>query len=161
PESGTMAGGAHVRRRRALGRCSVKLQVPFVQLPLVFDAAKLAAEIAALRAGAWRPHPEGYPGNSAPALISVDGDPASDAIAGAKRPTPWLERCPYLMQTLEAIGAVGGRSRLMRLSGRAEVTPHVDINYYWRERVRVHVPIKTQPSVRFVCGEAEVNMAAG
>ena len=49
----------------------------------------------------------------------------------------------------------------MRLSGRAEVTSHVDINYYWRERARVHVPIVTQPTVRFVCGEAEVNMRAG
>ena len=28
----------------------------------------------------------------------------------------------------------------MRLSGQAEVKPHVDINYYWRERMRVHVP---------------------
>ncbi|MGH8030175.1 MAG: aspartyl/asparaginyl beta-hydroxylase domain-containing protein, partial [Arenimonas sp.] len=51
--------------------------------------------------------------------------------------------------------------RLMRLSGQAEVTPHVDVNYYWRERVRVHVPIVTQPSVRFTCGDAEINMAAG
>src|SRR5262249_41357642 len=98
---------------------------------------------------------------SALALIAVDGDPNSDSIDGPMRPTPWLDRCPYLMQALEAIGAVWGRSRLMRLSGQAEVTPHVDINYYWRERVRVHVPIKTQPSVRFMCGDAEVNMAAG
>jgi hypothetical protein len=49
----------------------------------------------------------------------------------------------------------------MRLSGHAEVTPHVDINYYWRERVRVHVPIVTQPTVRFRCGDADINMAAG
>ncbi|HEX6834894.1 MAG TPA: sulfotransferase [Rudaea sp.] len=139
----------------------MKLQVPFVQLPLTFDAATLAAEIAALGEDAWRPHPEGYPGNWALALIAVDGDPASDSIAGPMRPTPWLERCPYLLQVLEAIGAVWGRSRLMRLSGQAEVTPHVDINYYWRERVRVHVPIRTRPDVRFLCGDSEVNMAAG
>ncbi len=49
----------------------------------------------------------------------------------------------------------------MRLSGQAEVTPHVDINYYWRERMRVHVPIITTLSVRFQCGDAEVNMAEG
>ena len=49
----------------------------------------------------------------------------------------------------------------MRLSGRAEVTSHFDLNYYWRERVRVHVPIVTQPTVRFVCGGAQVNMRAG
>jgi hypothetical protein len=77
------------------------------------------------------------------------------------RPTPHLRRCPYLIQVLHSIGATWGRSRLMRLSGRAKVTPHVDVNYYWRERVRVHVPIVTQPTVRFVCGDAEVNMRAG
>ena len=35
------------------------------------------------------------------------------------------------------------------------------LNYYWRERVRVHVPIVTQPTVRFVCGGEEVNMREG
>jgi hypothetical protein len=49
----------------------------------------------------------------------------------------------------------------MRLSGHAEVTQHADLAYYWRERVRVHVPIITQPTVRFYCGDAVVNMAAG
>ncbi len=77
------------------------------------------------------------------------------------RPTRNLERCPYLMQVLDAIGATWGRTRLMRLAGRAEVTPHVDVNYYWRERMRVHVPIVTQPSVRFCCGDAQVHMRAG
>ena len=76
-------------------------------------------------------------------------------------PTRHLERCPYLQQVLHSIGATWGRTRLMRLSGQAEVTPHVDVNYYWRERVRVHVPIVTQPTVRFTCGDAEINMRAG
>jgi hypothetical protein len=65
------------------------------------------------------------------------------------------------MQVMASLGAVWGRSRLMRLSGHAEVTPHVDLNYYWRERVRVHVPIVTQPTVRFRCGDADIHMAAG
>ena len=39
--------------------------------------------------------------------------------------------------------------------------PHVDVNYYWRERVRVHVPIVTQPTVRFVCGGEQINMREG
>ena len=67
-------------------------------------------------------------------------------------PTPHLLACPYLMQVLDAIGATWGRSRLMRLSGAAEVTPHVDTDYYWRDHMRVHVPIVTQPTVRFLCG---------
>jgi hypothetical protein len=139
----------------------MKLQVPFVQLPLRFDADRLAAEMLALGVSAWRPHPQNYPGNFALPLISVEGDPDSDAIAGPMRPTPYLEQCPYLSQVLARLGAVWGRTRLMKLAGGAEVTPHADINYYWRDRVRVHVPIQTQPGVRFICGEAEVNMAPG
>lgn len=139
----------------------MKLAHPFLQLPLAFEADVLAREVAALGEAAWRPHPQGYPGNSALTLVSVDGDPASDAVRGEMKPTPQLLACPYLMQVLHSIGAVWGRSRLMRLEGQAEVTPHVDINYYWREHTRVHVPIVTQPTVRFVCGDAEVNMGAG
>ena len=65
------------------------------------------------------------------------------------------------MQVLASIGATWGRTRLMRLSGQARSPRTSTSNYYWRERVRVHVPIVTQPTVRFTCGDAEVNMRAG
>ena len=139
----------------------MKMDIPFLQLPVSFDAAVLAQEIDALGESAWRPHPLGYPGNDALALISVNGDPGSDEVRGPMQPTPYLLQCPYLLQTMHSIGAVWGRSRLMRLSGQAEVTPHVDVNYYWREHMRVHVPIVTQPAVRFFCGAADIHMAAG
>ena len=139
----------------------MKLEVPFLQLPLTFDAAALAAEIDALGESAWRPHPQGFPGNSGLPLLSCDGDPDSDSVRGPMRPTPQLEALPYLQQVLAKIGAVWGRTRLMRLSGQAEVNPHVDLSYYWREHMRVHVPVLTQPTVRFICGDAEVNMKAG
>ncbi len=139
----------------------MKLPVPFLQLPVSFDAAALAAEIAALGEAPWRPHPNRLPGNSALTLVTTNGDPDSDERLGPMRATPWLERCPQLMQVMEAIGATWGRSRLMRLAGQAEVNAHVDLDYYWRERMRVHVPIVTQPTVRFICGDAEINMAEG
>ncbi|MDC8011308.1 aspartyl/asparaginyl beta-hydroxylase domain-containing protein [Tahibacter soli] len=139
----------------------MKLQVPFLQLPLSFDAAALAAEIEQLGESAWRPHPQGFAGNSAVPLIAVGGDPGDDAVRGPMRPTPHLARLPYLRQVLASFGATLGRSRLMRLSGQAEVTPHVDIDYYWREHIRVHVPIVTQPEVRFHCGDSDLHMAAG
>jgi len=140
---------------------AMKLQVPFLQLPLAFDAEALAAEVGAIPESSWRPHPQGFFGNDALTLITTGGDADNDALSGVMRPTAHLERCPYLMQVLDSVGATWGRTRLMRLSGQAEVTPHVDIHYYWRERVRVHVPIVTQPTVRFICGDAELNMRAG
>lgn len=139
----------------------MKLQVPFIQLPLSFDARVLTAEIEALGDAPWRPHPQGFPGNSMLPLVAVDGNPAQEAFAGVMAPTPGLQACPYLMQVIASLGATVGRSRLMRLSGHAEVTRHADQGYYWAERVRVHVPIVTQPTVRFECGDAAINMAAG
>lgn len=140
----------------------MKLQARFIQLPVRFDADVLAREIATIREEDWMPHPAGYAGNDFLPLISVDGDPLHEGIQGAMRPTPFLDSSrPYLTEVLGAVGAVLGRTRLMRLSGQAEVSPHVDINYYWRDRMRVHVPIVTQPTVRFDCGDEHVHMAAG
>lgn len=139
----------------------MKLAFPFIQLPLAFDAERLGAEVRALGESAWRPHPQNFPGNSMLPLIAVDGDPANEGFAGPMQPTPHLERSPYLQQVMGAIGATLGRSRLMRLEGQAEVNRHADMGYYWADRVRVHVPILTQPSVRFECGDATVNMAVG
>lgn len=69
----------------------------------------------------------------------------------------------YLTQVLSHLGAVWGRTRLMKLTGHAEVNPHFDVNYYWRTRmrVRVRVHVATRPTVRFTCGDDEVNMAPG
>lgn len=139
----------------------MKLPVPFIQLPLQFDAAALAREIAGFGPEHWREHPQKYPGNLWLPLVSADGDPDNDSFSGPMRPTDYLRQSPYLNQVLSKIGGVWGRSRLMKLTGHAEVAPHFDVNYYWRSRARVHVPILTKPSVRFVCGEAEVNMAPG
>lgn len=139
----------------------MKLNSELIKLPLTFDASLLAGEIASIPESDWRPHPQGYPGNSALSLISAGGNPANDATKGPMRPTPHLARCPYLRQALAAFGTVLGRTRLMRLDGNAEATAHSDTNYYWLQRVRIHVPIVTDPAVRFLCGDREVHMAAG
>lgn len=139
----------------------MKLVTPFIQLPLFFDAPSLAAEIEKLGDRCWRPHPQGYPGNSMLPLIAVDGDPADESFSGKMQPTPELLDCPYVMQVLGSLGATLGRTRLMRLAGRAEVIRHIDQGYYWIDRVRVHVPIITQPTVRFECGHETINMAQG
>lgn len=139
----------------------MKLDYPFIQLPLTFDADRLLKEVSAIDASAWQPHPQGYAGNFAMTLITPNGVNNNDEMSGPMMPTDYLRSCPYLMEVLRCIGGVWGRSRLMKLSGQAEVTPHIDTNYYWRERMRVHVPIVTQPSVRFYCGEQDMHMRAG
>ena len=139
----------------------MRLPRPFIRLPLAFDAARLAAEVAQFERSDWRPHPQGHPGNWSLPLIALDGDPAREGVAGPMRPTPQLARCPYIRQVMAELRAPLGRSRLMKLDARAEATAHVDINHYWMQRVRVHVPVVTFPEVRFLCGDAVTRMAAG
>lgn len=73
----------------------MKPQVPFIQLPLQFDATKLAAEMDALGPDPWREHPNKYPGNFSLPLIAVDGGFASDLARDASQGSSWrsgLER---------------------------------------------------------------------
>ena len=138
----------------------MKLAPSFVRLPLRFDVQRLATEVAALPPEAWTRHPQGFPGNSAARLISVGGG-ENDGVAGAMAATPHLAACPYIQQVLGSFGVVWSRSRLMKLAPGAKVPEHADINYHWFSRVRVHVPVRTEPSVRFYCGNDVVHMAAG
>ena len=138
----------------------MRLPAPFIKLPLRFDTARLQTEIGQFPESEWRAHPQGFAGNSALILISHGGG-ENDDTTGAMAPAPRLGRCPYLKQVMASFETVMGRSRLMRLEPGAEVTPHTDIDFYWRDRIRIHVPIVTDPSVRFNCDGVEIHMAEG
>ncbi len=138
----------------------MKLSQPFFQLPVLFDVARLQAEVVTLPSEAWVSHPDNLLGNSAARLISAGGK-ETDSVHGQMLPTPWLEGLPYLRQVLAGFGVVWGRSRLMRLAPGAGVPEHADINYHWHTRVRLHIPVFTQAEVRFHCDGQSVHMAAG
>jgi len=138
----------------------MRLSRPFFHLPVLFDVARLQAEVAAVPDEAWIPHPDRVAGNSAARLISAGGD-ETDSVHGQMLPTRWLEAMPYVQQALAAFGVVWSRSRLMRLAPGASVPEHADINYHWHSRVRLHIPIFTWPQVRFHCDGQSVHMAAG
>lgn len=65
----------------------MKLHAPFIQLPLRFDAERLAREISVLGEEPWRPHAQAYPGNSMLPLVAANGDSANEAFHGAMKPT--------------------------------------------------------------------------
>lgn len=138
----------------------MRLPRPFYQLPILFDVARLQAEVAALPPEAWVAHPDAVPGNSAARLITAGGG-ESDAHVGAMLPTRWLAVLPYVSQALARFGVVWSRSRLMRLAPGVGVPEHADINYHWHSRVRLHIPVFTTPAVRFHCDGECVHMAAG
>ena len=139
----------------------MKLASEFIRLPLRFDAPRLADEVRQFGEDAWRPHPQGYPGNTALPLIAAHGDPANDQTKGPMRATRYLDACPYIRQVLGSFNSVIGRTRLMRIDGNGEATAHVDTNYYWLQRVRIHVPIITDPGVQFLCGRKSMYMPPG
>ncbi|MBE9066956.1 sulfotransferase [Leptolyngbya cf. ectocarpi LEGE 11479] len=138
----------------------MKLNREFIKLPWYFDAEQLALEAQSFEESEWRSHPSDYAGNSAISLVSADGE-NNDDLAGRMLPTPQLQRCPYMQQVLTSFEAVIGRSRLMRLAPQCSVPAHFDSNYYWFRRTRIHIPILTEPSVRFVCNGKSVHMASG
>lgn len=138
----------------------MRLKQPFLKLPICFDAQTLAAEVRALPPEAWTPHPGHIVGNEAVRLITPNGDP-TDAIAGPMAATEHLKSCEYVQQIMAEIGGVWGRSRFMGLAPGREVPPHIDINYYWRTHLRIHIPVITNPGVEFTCGDETVHMAPG
>ena len=138
----------------------MRLPKEFFRLPISFDAETLREEAAQFDESVWQPHPSGFPGNSALPLISMRGE-INDAFEPPMEPTPHLARCPYIQQAIASFGSVVGRARLMRLGPGAEVKEHADYNHYWFDRVRIHIPIVTNPGVIFHCHGKQVHMAAG
>jgi hypothetical protein len=131
-----------------------------LQLPIRFDAARLADEVCALPRSAWMPHPQGFEGNDAVPLVSVGGG-LNDEFVGPMAATEHLNRMPYVASLMAELNGVWGRSRLMGLGAGAVVPQHVDIHYYWRTHIRIHVPVITNPGVRFFCGGEDVHMRPG
>jgi hypothetical protein len=138
----------------------VRLPQAFQRLGVRFDVERMREEIERMPAAAWAAHPNDIAGNSSLRLVSVNGG-QNDDVNGRMAMTPPLANSPYLRQILASFGVVWGRSRLMRLAPGATVPEHADINYHWFSRVRVHIPIVTEPGVRFYCGGESVHMGAG
>lgn len=138
----------------------MELAKPFIKLPFLFDAERLKHEVNQFDTNTWMAHPNRINGNSAIPLISQGGGD-NDDFSGRMQTTPHLARCEYTRQVMASFGEVLARSRLMRLAAQSEVTAHVDFNYHWYNRVRIHVPVITNPDVIFYCGDDEVHMQAG
>ncbi|ELS05343.1 aspartyl/asparaginyl beta-hydroxylase-like dioxygenase [Xenococcus sp. PCC 7305] len=140
----------------------MKLEKEFYHLPFRFDVAKLQQEISQFKAADWGKHPQDFANNTAIPLVSVGGE-INDSYGtdGQMAATPYLQACPYIQQVMKAFNIPISRSRLMRIAGQAEVPVHRDKYFHWFRRMRVHIPIFTNPQVRFFCNDKSVHMAAG
>jgi len=138
----------------------MKLKSEFIQLPYQFDQERLAHEVNKINSADWMPHPSNLAGNFSCPLISVNGE-SNDLMSGKMLTTEYLEKMPYIKQIMETIGEIYGRSRLMLLKAGCQVTPHHDLHYHWFNRVRIHIPITTNPGVIFKCADKAIHMEEG
>ncbi len=138
----------------------MRLPTEFVRLARRFDHEQLKQEVLAFDPAEWLPHVQGYEGNTAIPLISVRGE-MNDDFNGPMKVTEKLDRSPYIRQVIASFNEVFGRSRLMGLGAHCSVPEHRDVNYHWYTRVRIHIPVITNPQVKFNCGSRHVHMAAG
>ncbi len=138
----------------------LRIQHPLLKLPIRFCAETLAREVSALPPAAWLPHPQKFDGNIAVPLVSPGGA-VTDDWSGPMGPTEALSRCDYVKEIMQELNSTWGRSRLMGLEPGAVVPEHVDVHYYWRTHLRIHVPVITNPQVGFTCGDETVHLAAG
>lgn len=138
----------------------MRIGQPLLKLPIQFDGDVLAREAADLPAEAWLAHPQGFEANAAVPLVNPYGE-MRDAFVGPMSPTRYLEHCPYVMDVMRTLDSTWGRSRLMALGPGANVPPHVDMHYYWRTHLRIHIPVITNPGVLFHGGDDIVHMEPG
>lgn len=128
--------------------------------------AELAAEVSA----AGVPWTENYSeyqsgGWKTVALYNSDGDPQhNDLEDGAPVPTELALRLPRLRRFIEGLGLSLMWARLLRLEPGACLWEHTDYgasNLRRAERLRLHVPLVTNPEAVLVFPSHTVHLAAG
>jgi len=130
-------------------------------------------ELAALTAAMWKAHfnRRGYEGNwSTLQLRSVDGrmdnnvaKPASNQQSSSGfKDTPLLGQCPYFQEVLDSFQFEKNAVRLMKLDAHAVIKPHHDheLNFEQGE-VRIHIPVVTNPELKFYLEDERVVMEEG
>lgn len=145
--------------------------IPFVQLPLLFDPEKMRADLAAVQPEEWIKHYRGehYEGAwSVAPLRSVAGHPAIiHAVPGGSDPdfyrsTPLLDRCPYFREVISRFQCRVNAVRLMSLGPGARILEHSDdMGEGDAQELRLHIAIQTNPGVEFRLGGQIVPMQSG
>lgn len=142
-----------------------------VRLPIAFDPARLAGDLAALDGTDWVAHfvKQNYDGDwSALPLRAPAG--ATHPIQMIYSPpgvtdfvdTPFLGRTPYFAEALAAFRCPVLSVRLMRLTPGSTIKEHCDHDLAAEEGVaRIHVPVVTNPGVEFYLNRTLVPMLPG
>ncbi|WP_168727453.1 MULTISPECIES: aspartyl/asparaginyl beta-hydroxylase domain-containing protein [Sphingomonas] len=141
------------------------------RLAPAFDAAALAADLALIERGHWQPHSVSgnYRGDSsAMALRAAAGETHPIRLIYANPTatewvdTPLMARVPAMRAAVAALCCSVQSVRLMRLGPGSAILPHEDLDLAAEQgRARLHLPIATNPGVRFVLSGEAVPMEVG
>jgi hypothetical protein len=138
-------------------------------LPMAFDPARLAADLAGLRGIAWTEHfvTASYEGDwSVIALRQAAGSSklaimdVSDPDCGEYVDTAAAAACPYFRQVLRTFACPLLGVRLMRLGPGSAIREHAH-QVDERRMAQVHIPITTNDGVEFRLNGSPVAMPAG
>lgn len=139
-----------------------------LKLPLVFDSARLKADLKRILDGEYIPHFNTgyYEGDwSVVPLRSIDGvanqiypDPTKNTFAD----TPLLARCDYIKDVLATFQCDLLSARFLRLAAGSIIKEHRDYNLSLEDgEARLHIPVITNPDVEFFLNGERVVMNEG
>jgi hypothetical protein len=136
-----------------------------------FDPAAMRRDLDGLESSDWIDHfvPQNYDGTwsvlpfRAPAgarhpIQTIYSDPSCDTFVD----TPLLARCGYFQQILATFRCPLHAVRLMKLTPGSTIKPHADLDLAAEVgRVRLHIPVTTNPDVDFRLNGERISMDEG
>jgi hypothetical protein len=140
-----------------------------VKLPFQFDPAALKADLKHILPEEWVPHFNNqiYEGKWTGAALRAVGGRTKQLYSDPNlrsdcEDTELLGRCPYYRQVLATFQCHLQSARLLQLAPRSHIREHQDpwLDYEHGE-VRLHIPVQTDPEVRFYLEGERVVMEEG
>lgn len=138
------------------------------KLPLIFDAARINAELHDLADSKWTPHfnTHQYAGDwsgialRAPENAHMELYP--DPTASSYVDTPYLEKCAYTRSVIDTFKCEKESARFLRLGAGAEIKLHRDYKLGFDDGVaRIHIPVQTNRLIEFCVDGKLIEMKAG
>jgi Aspartyl/Asparaginyl beta-hydroxylase len=142
-----------------------------LRLPLEFEPARLAADMANFSSAQWIEHfvKQNYDGDWS--VIALRGPAGathpvqmiySDPSRSDFEDTPMLAGSPYFRQVLASFACPLHAVRLMRLAPGSAIKEHHDHDLAFEQgMVRIHIPVVTNADVDFRLNGSRVAMPAG
>jgi hypothetical protein len=136
-----------------------------LRLPLTFDAGRLAADLDRMEPDWWHAHLGPYhDGNwEAIGLWAPNGDrDCQFSRGGPFAATEALARCSYVGEVIDRFPGRKNRVRFLKLRAGGHIFPHSDpLHTIETGIVRIHVPVRTSPSIEFTVDGRRLQMGAG